>query len=360
MSEIVFILGAGASKEAGAPVMAEFLDKADELRRGQKLGEFQEHFDRVFEAIWALQQVHSKSQLDLDNLESVFGAFEMGRLTKKLPGFQPEDIEPVLQSIRRMMVRTLEMTMKYRIENGTVHPFSNYLALAKLIEDLSRVGRSDRCSIITLNYDIAIDHALDCMHRPPQYYVAGVSPHGATTLLKLHGSLNWARCSKCAAIIPWAISSFMHQIRPSLMMSEAKGGFLNVGTLLSSSGLTHCDQDVGPDPVIVPPTWNKTEYHRTLASVWERAAFELSESENIFVIGYSLTETDSFFRYLYALGSVGRPRIKRFWVFNPDEHTVRPRFEKLIGSGIANRFVFHPIVFSDAVRAIRRELIPKK
>jgi hypothetical protein len=40
MSEIVFILGAGASKNAGAPLMANFLDKADELRKEGKLDEW--------------------------------------------------------------------------------------------------------------------------------------------------------------------------------------------------------------------------------------------------------------------------------------------------------------------------------
>lgn len=37
MSEIVFILGAVASKEAGAPLVAEFLDKAGELRKEGKI-----------------------------------------------------------------------------------------------------------------------------------------------------------------------------------------------------------------------------------------------------------------------------------------------------------------------------------
>jgi hypothetical protein len=33
MSEIMFVLGAGASKEAGAPLMGEFLDAADDIRK---------------------------------------------------------------------------------------------------------------------------------------------------------------------------------------------------------------------------------------------------------------------------------------------------------------------------------------
>jgi hypothetical protein len=38
--------------------------------------------------------------------------------------------------------------------------------------------------------------------------------------------------------------------------------------------------------------------------VWRTAAQHLSEAEHIFIIGYSLPETDQFFRYLYGLGTV--------------------------------------------------------
>lgn len=100
------------------------------------------------------------------------------------------------------------------------------------------------------------------------------------------------------------------------------------------------------EPVIVPPTWNKADSHRALESVWARAAKELAESENIFVIGYSMPETDAFFRHLYALGTVGDTTIRRFWVFNPD-HTLEERFRNLLGPGAERAFKF----FSGATRS---------
>ena len=57
MSEIVFILGAGASREAGAPLMLDFLDKADQLRKSGRVNEFKPHFDRVFDAIYQLRAI---------------------------------------------------------------------------------------------------------------------------------------------------------------------------------------------------------------------------------------------------------------------------------------------------------------
>ena len=83
--------------------------------------------------------------------------------------------------------------------------------------------------------------------------------------------------------------------------------------------LTHCDVPRSRDPVIVPPTWNKTQYHHEIAAVWQNTARHLSEAENIFVVGYSLPERDQFFRYLFALGTVGDALVRRFWVFDPDQ-----------------------------------------
>ncbi len=49
----IFILGAGASKQAGAPLMTDFLDCAYDLLRMKTQGviESKEEFDDVFNAI---------------------------------------------------------------------------------------------------------------------------------------------------------------------------------------------------------------------------------------------------------------------------------------------------------------------
>jgi hypothetical protein len=69
---------------------------------------------------------------------------------------------------------------------------------------------------------------------------------------------------------------------------------------------------------------NKEDYCRQLQSVWARAAKELSEAQDIYAIGYSYPKSDAFFRYLYALGTVGGPVLRKFWVFNaaPDRGGV--------------------------------------
>src|SRR6267143_3383453 len=108
MSRTVFILGAGASKQAGGPLMAEFLDVAENLRRFRKSEISAEHFALVFRGRASLQSVHSKSTLDLDNIESVFAAFEMAALFNRLGRSSGIDIPSLAPAIRRMIVSTLE------------------------------------------------------------------------------------------------------------------------------------------------------------------------------------------------------------------------------------------------------------
>lgn len=363
MSETVFILGAGASKEAGAPVMSEFLDKADEIRRTSDLGIEAEDFERVFRAISALQAVHSKSELDLENLESVFAALEMGRLTGKLPGFEKNQIEQVLSSFRKLITRTLDTTIAYPIKDNSICPTEHYLALAYLIALMRRM-KNNNASVITFNYDVALDFALNYASSPPDYCLDGTAEPNSVPLLKLHGSLNWARCQRCKGIVPWTLKSYFKDVPIDVIVhsSKVKGlshACLDFTTRLPGAGLKHCGMDFFSDPVIVPPTWNKTEYNAGLQGVWARAALELSSAENIFVLGYSLNETDLFFRYLYALGAVGDARIKKFWVYDPDIRNVANRFERLLGPGAKAKFVPHDMKFGLGVEHIAKAVLGK-
>lgn len=75
---------------------------------------------------------------------------------------------------------------------------------------------------------------------------------------------------------------------------------------------------------------------------------------------YSLPETDSFFRHLYALGSVGSSPLRRIAVFNPDTSgATKSRFEALLGPGAKARYEYYPMTFSDAIPHIQA-LFPKR
>ena len=100
--------------------MSNFLEVADRLRySGRVESLYTAAFETVFKARAQLQSVHSKAELDLHNIESVFGAFEMAkRFCKPFGDLQHEEIERLSNAMRLLIVRTLELTSQFRWRLG--------------------------------------------------------------------------------------------------------------------------------------------------------------------------------------------------------------------------------------------------
>lgn len=351
MSEVVFILGAGASCTAGAPLIKDFLNVADDLRNKKDLGNCAPFFDKVFGAISGLQSLHSKSRLNLNDIESIFAAFEMGALIKKFPNLPEKDIEETITAIKILILKTLEATVQLEYHDDRIWPDKTYNSFAGLIKQIRDEHKT--CSVITFNYDLALDYALHFHNLPYDYCLNNEIASNSIPLIKLHGSLNWAKCDKCNNIIAWDLKYFFNNHRYNIHKDGIKV-IIDLPSRLISGEFKHCDEKITSlSPVIVPPTWNKTSYHNQLTNVWKHAADMFSDTKNIFISGYSLTPSDSFFRYLYALSSVSNVLIKRFWVYDPAEgNEIENRYKDLIGQQIENCFEFKRSNFFEMISRI--------
>jgi hypothetical protein len=359
MPTSIFLLGAGASKAAGAPLMAEFLNVARNLRRSGLPTEFHAAFDRVFQAMAALQAVHSKATLDFNNVESLFSAFEVAKTVNKLPGYPPEDIDAVIDALRTLIVVTLERTISFPYSDYTLHTPRPYGEFVDLLQRLRQeVQPSHKVTLLTFNYDICIDFALYKQGLDVHYGLDGTSGDGASIpLLKLHGSLNWTENFDSKAIVPWKLEEYLTS-RSVSPVSRPRNLFVPIGSQLGD--FKPKDIAVTGVPVIVAPTFNKGDSHRTLSKVWKVAADELGKAENIFILGYSFPETDKFFEYLYGLGTVGPTLLERIWLFNPDSSgRVRERFETLIGAGARQSFRHFQETFEEAIETLSTEFPPR-
>jgi len=237
--------------------------------------------------------------------------------------------------------------MRYQGRTGPypmILPPANYEPFAKMLATKAK-GRLSDVSVITFNYDLGTDYALHFTGIPFSY---GLEPgaDNALDLLKLHGSLNWGRCSKCRVIVPLDIPRCIQGIP---IQDPEK---VNIEVSQRLALLQHCGFPLPLEPVIVPPTWNKGAYHAQLGQVWKKAAAHLSEAEYIFIIGYSYPSTDEFFRYLYALGSIGEGWLERIVVFNPDP-AAGERFRGLLGPLVAGKFTALTNTFEQAIPYIQ-------
>jgi hypothetical protein len=312
--------------------MMTFLDRATRLRRHElNAADDVNAFDIVLESLRDLSSIYEKAYLDLDNLEEVFGAIEMAQLVGKLAGQTPEQIGLLRDAFIRMVVRTLQLSVVlHRDRNGKFHPpVSDRLATG--IERARDKNLS--VSVITFNYDLVMEAALHYVGLGYNYALPDdASPPSPRSipLLKLHGSINWYFCEKCQAVFD--ARTYEHGL------SSVGEGRARMS--LAGPGAHRCSQlPTSPTPVIVPPSWDKSRYQNSLRDVWRRASAVLAAADEIFVIGYSLPEADSFFRYLFALGTQSRTRVHRLFVVNPDQ-AVRPKFERFIGQGLRPHLVF--------------------
>ncbi|MBI3524446.1 MAG: hypothetical protein HY066_07935 [Betaproteobacteria bacterium] len=342
--------------------MSDFLDVASDLLRSNAVQEKRTEFERVFAAIGALQSVHSKAQLDLNNIESIFTVLELGRIIQRVPGLSSEEIPEAIAALKELIVKTLEVTMTFPTEGRNIGVPPPYEDFGNLLTHLYKEAFPNQAAaVISFNYDIAADIAMYRAGLGPDYIIERPGGHHIPVpLLKLHGSLNWATETVSRKIRPLHLASYL-QHPPFRGIGEKRSTTrVPIGSHLVRYFQDHASTVVDAEPVIVPPSWNKADYHTALSDVWAAAAKHLSEAEHIFIIGYSLPETDSFFRHLYALGSVGTAPLRRIAIFNPDDSgAIDSRFRALLGPGASARYEYHAKTFGEAIGHIKA-LFPKR
>jgi NAD-dependent SIR2 family protein deacetylase len=302
----VFVVGAGFSAEAGAPVVGTFFEQAMELRKNPNSGlqpQERDVFQQVFDYRHELESAESKVQIDLDNIEDLFGTVEMAS------HLGLNHAETVKRKLIYVILRTLELTATKRPWGGTIEysfregpnqrsaVFAGDLyeffvdVVARRWEPPPITGVAQD-SVISLNYDLLLERAMDSRPLAPLYELspevlgqepAAQSDKRRVRLLKLHGSANWAICPTC-------------RNRVYLLRNPD-------ASVLGSSRAAVCKGCGGQanDRLIVPPTWNKEEHRPLLDSVWKSAADEITAAQRLVIIGYSMPETDKFFQYLLAL-----------------------------------------------------------
>jgi hypothetical protein len=328
--------------------MSDFLDHAEALSRNGEVDSAA--FRLVFGGIEELQIAHSKAYLDTNNVETVMAAFEMASLFERLGDLDPNLVSQLPSAITTLVAQTVEELVTFNMGADDVRPGRGYVAFSDLLKSLRR--SHEHVSVLTFNYDLGADLAISRLNSGITYGLPNESVSDqAVPLLKLHGSLAWTSVvgPDGTQIVATSIRDICTRFIGSTPPDERRGAKpLRTRELLRRS---KAGQVQPCEPVIVPPTWTKTSLYASISGVWKRAAEAFRDAENIYVMGYSLPPTDEFFRLLYALGTAGRTRLKRFWVCDPSRE-VEARFRSLLGQAAESRFEFHQLAFSDAISKI--------
>lgn len=345
MSKHLFILGAGASAEAGAPVMSNFLDTAQDLFWTNNVRN-REAFKNVFENIGKLQSVHSKSQLDIVNLESVFNAFEMARLIDRLDELKGQQIDSLIRDLKIVIVETLDRSIIFNRGEGGIPAPGDYEQFGRTLREIKKQQTTVDYSFISFNYDICLDLALERHSLVYSYYLD--DKKAGFPLLKLHGSLNWFGDQK-GNIHSMLFSELFNHYHwgSNRILIESQKSFKEAIEKRDA-----CILD--PIPTIVPPAWNKSNHHENIKKVWKKAGEELASADHIHVIGFSMPATDAYFSLLFALGTVSEKPLRSFTVYNPEEEKgiIDEKFRRLLGPGALSRYSYYKAPFEFSIAHI--------
>jgi NAD-dependent SIR2 family protein deacetylase len=361
----VYILGAGFSANAGAPLVNVFLDRARRLmsRNSNQLNDAErKHFEAVFDYRQEMSRARDKVILDLDNIENLFGLVEISNRLQ-------ETLNETRNSTIYMIAKTLQLEIganprdfpKFSIpanpreipniealglnlepgngdQNVKWYRIGMYDYFAGLVCGLfnpKSFSESRKDTVITFNYDLVFERGLrnigfDADYNLNKEIVSDRRPTptgGYCDVLKLHGSTNWGVCAACnnrVVVLDEKVTVSPDDFR-QMQCKCGKSDF---------------------HPFLIPPSWDKSEYRSVIAPVWKKAIEELKAANRICIIGYSMPEMDGFFKYLLTMALAHNSQLEKLIVvdFNqhdgnvpPEEAPVRQRYLNLFDAVFRDR-----------------------
>lgn len=358
MTERVLFLGAGASDHFGLPLTSGILvEIVERLKNCTLFGPRDDRRQRLRQTLdellpgldnWRTKD-HGKTTwkdglpwiTEVLSLIDYLLAYE-NSMSRQLPFKDLVQSRRLLeQAISEVLARgngpmLSDVPDRTRVDDDLARKRYPYLFERQLsqYEDLLRlahwvVNAPGGCAVITTNYDMLLEAEIYSLmrayHNIWQRVDFGFCPRdGATdtiharpatpqvSLHKLHGSLNWLRCTRCDRIY----------VNP----------YGQIAYLAFEDDITDansCFCDYAPlQHVMVTPSFLRTVHDPNLYQIWQNALEALRRARHWFIIGYSLPQEDLAIRSLLLRAYHGRARPDdlNIDVFLADERS-RPSYE---------------------------------
>lgn len=266
----VYVLGAGASRalNSGAPLMPEL------LKIGLGFGS-EDRSGPAYNAAQAVSRfIHDFYAVDptftIPPFEDVLSQVDYC-IVNNVPLSQEYSVEH-LRVMRKHLTYVLGRTIQVKVENQTNRDLVN-----QFLQSL--YWQTD--SIISLNYDLIIDNALQDVNYCIPF--RGDIPHQTqvgVALCKLHGSLNWLYCPVC---------------RELELTDHRKGALL---PLIEDQRCRKCNTPF--EPVIITPSFLKDYNNVFIVQLWREAQQRLHNAKEIVFVAYSLPDADIVLRMFFT------------------------------------------------------------
>lgn len=315
IDKTTYVLGAGFSIEANAPSQEKLISKIFEIHEEDQevFGEDKfNQFKNFLENTLYLDIAHKESI----PLEDIFTPIDRCLIDNlSLRGLSRNELLVERNNIYFLIAKTLDHILQ-NSRPEYIREFAKFLILKARARANHHYRSIDPISVLSMNWDILLDNAIqeeldiidlgDSINGVVDYccYISsyqkennlikpGLEVLGAggfnVKLLKLHGSLNWLACSQCQRLYV----GFYQKIGLYQFYNQQKCRhcYKNHREQSSPSYLTSS---------LVMPTFLKNLSGTQLKLIWQNAGVELSESNRIVFIGYSLPQADYEIRQLLS------------------------------------------------------------
>ncbi len=315
----VFILGAGVSAEAGVPTLEDFLSKMF-----KDVKEYYQHksnpsVSESIETVATLNELQTYAEMNLGycNVEGLLSFLDFMVTIKGNQGDYERKMSLYLRDwIRKTIVAILEK----------MPPVGKREQYEKFIEVIKR----EKFPVITFNWDLLLDNRFGGIidYGSDKFECRGVDLiHSSTPLLKLHGSMNWG---------------------------------------VGETGKAYCVRekidDAIKEPLIVMPTYMKLFENAIFGDIWQRALKEISEADNLFIVGFSFAATDQHFRQFLKHAIKQHAKVKEkpleiYVITRPkrlieDKLTFEKRYTDFLEHEMQIRSKFYYMTFSKFVEGM--------
>lgn len=318
----VYILGAGFSKSAGAPLQSEIIREIFSLTPShlQDKNYCALFFDYRNDLKTLLSEIFFISEdkfidFSLEDMYSIIDRCLIDNISLRRLG--KIDLIEIRNKINALIIMLMHYKLEYTVSKKYIQKFSNYL-FEKRKNSFENDKDSNPFTIISMNWDIVLDNGLQSIiglynykssnvgipttngfidygfeiNAYNQYefgrdFISSTNWRGENyfniKLLKLHGSMNWLQCQRCQKIF----ITFFNKIALEQFLSKPTCNYCS-------------DERSKLLSVLIMPTFLKDLNIVQLKLSWQIAAIELQEASKILFIGYSFPMTDFEFRQLLA------------------------------------------------------------
>ncbi len=287
-TKVTFLLGAGASAPSGIPTVDGLLSEL--WNRARKIG--REDLDRL--AHWCHER-------EITNIEDLLTAAYISNFAARNAGitslldyflFSGRRQDESYTTRRRLGGVSQANTSSIAFLQDTLQTLFGLLASTMIPanpnpthEAIVRfVKEHDQTSIITTNYDGCMDEAILkgglAIKRTAGIAGGDGQPSNGVSLIKMHGSINWAHCESCQEVREFDL------LQLKQLYTDDEMSYPVIGICKNCGGLRR--------PLLVPPLSLKFLMFPHLVEVWNSARQAIDSADYLIVVGYSFSEADTY------------------------------------------------------------------